>query len=640
MPQAVYYQAKNIRTYPSGNSVDEGKLNLEENLTRIVTRITKRNFVLDKNHFKLSLKDNIVTVTKGKANIQGYCIETDVPIEVGPPDSSIPVIEDEYTDIYLCMKLALDGSDHVLGDVNAEDGRKYFYGTYLGWYIKDDIDDLTLVLGTAKWDGKNIKDLEENPDKTQVIDSSNINIFPGLSLMKFIDLLPDIFISKDGNKVQDGKGGNFYGQLYGMTSRSDESYGIRIGCTSKNSSSIELKPVTANALDAEKKVIIEAATNPMLKLGYSTMRYVNKTLDISGANVVIQNKTTVNKTFHVNPQGRPGASGNHYDFYEDRYEHSFIATDTYIIKTSHNIKSDDQSSEITFQNKDKSIWTGINYSYSFKILKIYGLDSKMDVQMPMEAQKILAEELRFKDTLGNTHYINSANLDLGNATGGLVYGSSGSNHTLTLRSSGNTTLNIIGSRGSNTITETGMSITAAPAEIAMNGVTINVGEGSTEMSVNASHSEFSGTLRATKVYNAVYNDYAEAYEKVNEDDVVEPGDIICLDVPTGKYRKVNSYSDAKLVVGVCSDTYAQLLGGEKGMTEEEILKKYIPVGLAGRVYVKVDPNHEVLPGDLLETNSQGLAVKAYDLEYSLGQIIGKALGQPKDGKVLMQIMLI
>lgn len=639
MSQAVYYQAKNIRTYPSGNSVDEGKLNLEENLTQILTRITKRNFVLSKDHFKLSLSNNIVTVTSGKANIKGYCLETDTSIQVGPPDSSIPVVSGEYTTIYLCMKLAFDGSSHVLGDVNGNDGRKYFYGAYLGWFVESNIDDFTLVLGTAKWDGKNIKDLEENPDKDQVIDSNNIKIFPGISLMKFVDLLPDIFISKDGDRVQSGKGGNFYGRLYGMTSRSDTSYGIQLGCQSKNDSYFELKPITASNTDVTKKAILESATNPMLKLGYSTLKYVSNTLDVSGADVAIQNNVTINKTLHVNTGGSATASGNHYDFYSDRYEHSFKGSDKYIIKTIHTVTNSAKNSEITFQNESKSIWSGMNYDYTSKVLKIYGLNSKFSIQMPMEAQGLLVDEVRFRDGGTNTRYINYQNLVLGNSTGSMTY--QGSDHTIRLSSTGTTSgLYISGSDGTNTILQNKITIIAAPAEFKMNNVTLNVGSNSTEMRVNATHTEFTGTIRATKVYNAVYNDYAEAYEKVDENDIVEPGDIICLDVPTGKYRKIQSYSDAKLAVGVCSDTYAQLLGGEQGMSEEEILKKYIPVGLAGRVYVKVDPDREILPGDLLESNANGVAVKAYSIEYSLGQIIGKALGEPKDGKVLMQIMLI
>ena len=70
------------------------------------------------------------------------------------------------------------------------------------------------------------------------------------------------------------------------------------------------------------------------------------------------------------------------------------------------------------------------------------------------------------------------------------------------------------------------------------------------------------TVNGGRVFNAVYNDYAENYEKQDILEIIEPGDIICVDDITGKYRKIRTMSDLKLVVGVCSNTYGFLLGGE------------------------------------------------------------------------------
>ena len=42
-----YYLANNIIVYPTNNSInDEGKLNIEKNMSSIVTRITERNYCL------------------------------------------------------------------------------------------------------------------------------------------------------------------------------------------------------------------------------------------------------------------------------------------------------------------------------------------------------------------------------------------------------------------------------------------------------------------------------------------------------------------------------------------------------------------------------------------------------------------
>ena len=93
-----------------------------------------------------------------------------------------------------------------------------------------------------------------------------------------------------------------------------------------------------------------------------------------------------------------------------------------------------------------------------------------------------------------------------------------------------------------------------------------------------------GTITATQVYNAVWNDYAELFEK-GED--TEPGDIVCLDILSDKEQYIKADSSSKRVIGVHSDTYGHLIGGEKLENFEDNFEKFIPIGLAGRVNVKV-----------------------------------------------------
>lgn len=92
----------------------------------------------------------------------------------------------------------------------------------------------------------------------------------------------------------------------------------------------------------------------------------------------------------------------------------------------------------------------------------------------------------------------------------------------------------------------------------------------------------SGVLTCTKVVNAVYNDYAELFPKGEE---TEPGDLIVLDLNSEKERYIRSNTKNTRVVGVHTDEYAQLIGGDEA-TLAENLKHYIPVSLAGRVRVK------------------------------------------------------
>lgn len=126
-----------------------------------------------------------------------------------------------------------------------------------------------------------------------------------------------------------------------------------------------------------------------------------------------------------------------------------------------------------------------------------------------------------------------------------------------------------------------------------------------------------GYLYATRVYGAVFNDYAEYFEK-GED--AEPGDLISAG--NGGYFKSGRKYDT-MVVGVYSDQYFQCIGG-KGDGEDD--KNYIPIGLAGRVKAKV--KGKVRKGDLLTSSgTPGVAMKCSRLMAILkpGCIIGKAL---------------
>ena len=150
-----------------------------------------------------------------------------------------------------------------------------------------------------------------------------------------------------------------------------------------------------------------------------------------------------------------------------------------------------------------------------------------------------------------------------------------------------------------------------------------------------------GTVTASKVYNAVWNDYAEYFLKNNSEIDYEPGTVICKVKGEDKYA-ASTFSTRKLVVGVCSDSYGHILGGENLMNMEDNKKKYIPVALSGRVRVKVVPNKSISEGDLLYVSKEeGLATNEPPFENEHGSIIGKAL-EDSDGlkeKVLMMVML-
>lgn len=123
-----------------------------------------------------------------------------------------------------------------------------------------------------------------------------------------------------------------------------------------------------------------------------------------------------------------------------------------------------------------------------------------------------------------------------------------------------------------------------------------------------------GNVRAARVYNAVYNDYAEYFPRGEE---TEPGDIVALN----PFTEEESYIRAREgfpVIGVHSDEYGHIIGGDKeskdkGLSIDEYnLKHYIPVGLCGRCKTKtIGP---IKKGDKIVLSSIPGVGRAYNKE--------------------------
>lgn len=136
------------------------------------------------------------------------------------------------------------------------------------------------------------------------------------------------------------------------------------------------------------------------------------------------------------------------------------------------------------------------------------------------------------------------------------------------------------------------------------------------------NTSFPGVLTASRVVNAQYNDYAEFFER-GED--TEAGDIIALDLSSDEERYVKATPRNRVIVGIHSDEYAHIIGGEKGKTLEENLKNFIPVALAGRVHVKV--SGVVYKGDriVISNGMPGIGIALTNNSTSNKQVIGIAL---------------
>ena len=145
----------------------------------------------------------------------------------------------------------------------------------------------------------------------------------------------------------------------------------------------------------------------------------------------------------------------------------------------------------------------------------------------------------------------------------------------------------------------------------------------------------SGTFTAGKVYNAVWNDYAELFERGSK---TEPGDIVMLDIDSDKEQYCIAKRNSGPVIGVHSDTYAQLIGGEKvpdGQDTDHYVynaPRFIPIGLAGRVKVKVTGN--VKKGQrLCLSETPGVArsaINGFDDSYMVGIALEDHVGNGID----------
>lgn len=145
-----------------------------------------------------------------------------------------------------------------------------------------------------------------------------------------------------------------------------------------------------------------------------------------------------------------------------------------------------------------------------------------------------------------------------------------------------------------------------------------------ELSINGAK------ISGGKVWGAVWNDYAELFPRGEE---TEAGDIIALDEKSEEERYVKAVKGNKALIGVESNEYGYLLGGDANKHPEENLKDFIPVGLAGRVWVKVHDNPEL--GDYITASEiPGVGEATEDRTQAIGIVVARK----RDGKVRIKII--
>lgn len=219
------YDGNYITCYPSSNATDDGKLNLEFNMARLVTRVSSKNFCVKNPSFGLeAYMDPITTslkikVGEGEASINGMDLIATQELLIDPPKES--------GEFYLAFKLARNDQKNVLGDF-IYGSTTTFQGVYLAYFNEKDTTDMDMLyLGKITWDGENFTNIEEDEDKYGRIWAEDIMCkledpkHPDetrLNLQEYIYKLPDWYFSKEGDTL--------YGPLIMADNRENNNPGI------------------------------------------------------------------------------------------------------------------------------------------------------------------------------------------------------------------------------------------------------------------------------------------------------------------------------------------------------------------------------------------------------------------------------
>jgi hypothetical protein len=205
---------------------------------------------------------------------------------------------------------------------------------------------------------------------------------------------------------------------------------------------------------------------------------------------------------------------------------------------------------------------------------------------------------------------------IGNVTGNVTGNVSGSSGSCTGNAATATTAS---SCTGNSATATKAYTTANTADtLYLIGVTSTT-SGNQSLQLDAStYVTNTGYLYATRVYNAVYNDYAECFDNKELTYTEAKNKIVELDENN---NTVLAKENSNMIIGVVSDSFGHMLGG----TEEEIQEgSKMPIGLAGVLYVdsldRVDIKNR---GKFITSGGNGLA-KVLDTPIS-GSTVGKII---------------
>lgn len=579
----TFYSELDVLIFPSSNAKDEGKLTSEENLHNILVYGGFKNHVLHESDFMPSISSSgtKITVTKGEADINGYTISIKSDITIDVPETA-----GNYS---LTLSLIKDDSDHVKGDVGGyNEGIIVTCKSASEMLTNDD-----LLLATLSVDSSGKGKLTLDPSRAYKIKASEVETIDNednkvKSAQDVMNLSKTRYVSRLNNDTKINK----LEFLDTFTSPSK---------------TISIDPVAneISAKDSNNKVTVSA----------SKLNIVSKSTKVAD---VSNSGTSIVGTFGI--------------------PISLLNSKTTTIGNTNN-KAEFTTSDIKLNG------TAATFSSSYDTLFNIKVSGNTISNVNASSSIVFGSPISCNSTITANQFVSTSNGFFYNGSNTKTKLADTNTSNSAIRVCDNTSLNCSASNNYSSMDNSQLGFYRASnakdgtPQIAFysgSSVKATIYNKYNSNTINVSGNlAVSGTVNANKVYSAVYNDLAELYMRSNTDESVEVGDIIALK-EDGNYGKCDT-RNCNLVVGVFSDSYGYLLGGDKDSTLSENLRKYIPVGISGRVKVKCVTD-DVIPGDLIVSSEYA----GYGMVNNFpmpGTVIGKALTANVDGYVTIQIML-
>lgn len=695
----AYYKGEDITCYPSSNSKDNGKLQLEFNMARLVTRLSSKNFCIIPNSFLITQTNQTadgkanLEISAGQASINGMDLIMTKSIKIAPPAQTNKTY-------YIAFKLQRNSNpnqwDGIVGNVlgDLEIGTTTtFEGVYLTYFdtkVEDDTD--RLYIGSVKWDGTNFKEIKEDTDKygnlwakdimAKIQDPKHPTI-ERLLLQEWINKVPDWYFSKEGDvcygeaiftngrgngdkpgvriKVQDAntsileiKGAGITDDklIYKIETKEKET-SLSLGETkllTNKDRNYDLELTTPNNIrvQSEKEISIKGKTKVQLTQGQDKTN-----LELKEHILELTDDTTTN-TFKVEVQNTNLISQSIGSF---NLVYNKLSNELTQTGTTRNIISSDtlfkdnarvekvlslgvqqtnipsthlSSDELLIQEQVQNGSANKQTSKSIELTNTGTTLASITVQNKEQTrQGILKEDgsIELKNTTQPTKVLfqdnNIANnISIDKILNKKALNISGELQVQSLTSSDNieagqltTNNSVMFKKGTNNASISKVEnkdtiYTSNGLNIGLNGnqelnagnTTINGTLAVNEFKVDAQGNvTTNGTISASKVYNACYNDIVEFMEKADPKEVILPGDVAFFN-KAGKITKQKDKSVSVAGIVSTSLTYGYALGGE-GLKDNE----KVPIALCGRVFLLVleELKRKLKAGDLLYIDKKG-----------------------------------